>query len=167
MQRVMVIGPCGAGKSTLAFTLADRLGLPLYHMDKLNWLPGWVDGGNVRVKAKLTRILSTDRWLIEGNYGSTIPMRLKRADTVVYLDFPIRLCLWRLMKRIITGYGRTRPDMTENCPERFDARFILYVMGWNRGPRPRTEEALKHFEGPIIRLSSPKELARWLARIEA
>ena len=53
MRRVLVIGPCGAGKSTLAFKLAERTGLPLHHMDKLNWLPGWVDGGNDRVRAGL------------------------------------------------------------------------------------------------------------------
>jgi adenylate kinase family enzyme len=166
MQRVMIIGPCGAGKSTLSFTLAGKLGLPLTHMDKLNWLPGWVDGGNDRVRAKLADVLKGERWLIEGNYGSTMPMRLKRADTVVYLDFPIRLCLWRLIKRVVTGRGKTRPDMTADCPERFDLKFFTYVMGWNYGPRPRTEEALKGHETKVIRLRSPKELARWVAKLE-
>lgn len=167
MQRVMIIGPCGAGKSTLSFKLAEKLDLPLFHMDKLNWLPGWVDGGNDRVRAELAKILPHDRWLIEGNYGSTMAMRLERADTVVYLDFPIRLCLWRLAKRIVGGYGRTRPDMTEDCPERFDWEFITYVMGWNFGPKPRTEAALSGFDGNIIRLESPKQLELWLARLEA
>ncbi|MEO8619034.1 MAG: topology modulation protein [Sphingomicrobium sp.] len=163
----MIIGPCGSGKSTLSFDLADKLDLPLTHMDQLNWLPGWVDGGNDRVRSGLAKVIAGDRWLIEGNYGSTLAMRLTRADTVVYLDFQIRLCLWRLMKRIVTGYGQTRPDMTVDCPERFDPKFILYVMGWNHGPRPRTEAALSRFAGRIIRLRSPKELARWLSSIEA
>ena len=112
MRRVLVIGPCGAGKSTLAFTLAERTGLPLHHMDKLNWLPGWVDGGNDRVRAGLKRIFATDRWIIEGNYGSTLSERIARADTVVQLDFPIPLCLWRIVKRVVTHRGRTRADMT-------------------------------------------------------
>ncbi len=70
----MVIGPCGAGKSTLGFKLVERLGLPLFHMDKLNWLPGWVDRGNERARAKLREFITTDRWIIKGKYGATLPV---------------------------------------------------------------------------------------------
>jgi len=163
MRRVLIIGPCGSGKSTLAFTLADRLGLPLHHMDKLNWLPGWVDGGNDRVRSGLERIFATDRWLIEGHYGSTLPMRLERADTVIYLDFPIPLCLWRIFGRVVSHRGRTRPDMTEGCPERFDFNFFWYVATWRLGPGPRTEAKLRPHADKVIRLTSPAALDRWLA----
>ncbi len=99
--------------------------------------------------------------------GRPSPLRLERAETVIYLDFPIRLCLWRLMRRIALGYGRTRSDMTEECPERFDAKFILYVIDWNYGPGPRTEAALGDFSGNLVRLRSPKVLAHWLFSIKA
>jgi len=167
MQRVMIIGPCGAGKSTVSHQLADKLGVPLVHMDQLNWQPGWVDAGNHRLGGLLAVEVAKERWLIEGNYGSTLPMRLDRADTVVYLDYPLPLCLWRLMKRIITSYGRTRPDMAEGCPERFDAKFLLYVMGWNRGPRQRTEQSLRGHEHKVVRLKSPRSLAEWLATVNS
>lgn len=167
MRRVLVIGPCGAGKSTLAFALAERTGLPLHHMDKLNWLPGWVDGGNDRVRAGLERIFATDRWIIEGNYGSTLSERIARADTIVQLDFPIPLCLWRIVKRVVTHRGRTRADMTEDCPERFDLAFLWYVATWRLGPGPRTEDKLRGHEQKLVRLRSPKELARWLDTVEA
>ncbi len=167
MLRVLVIGPCGAGKSTLAFRLATKLGLPLYHMDKLNWLPGWVDGGNDRVRAKLSEIVANDRWLIEGNYGSTLPMRLARADTIVFLDFPIPLCLWRIIKRVIVHRGRTRADMTDECPERFDPAFLWYVATWRLGPGPRTQAKLRGHEDKVVRLTTPKALAEWLESVEA
>lgn len=167
MRRVLVIGPCGAGKSTLAFALAERTGLALHHMDKLNWLPGWVDGGNDRVRAGLERIFATDRWIIEGNYGSTLPQRIARADTIVHLDFPIPLCLWRIVKRVVTHRGRTRADMTEDCPERLDLAFLWYVASWRLGPGPRTAAMLRGQEGKIVRLRSPKALARWLDTVEA
>lgn len=162
VQRVLVIGPCGAGKSTLAVDLGQKLHLPVFHMDQLNWRPGWVESSKDEILAKLQEIITTDRWLIDGNYGGTLAERLERADTVVYLDYPIRLCLWRLIRRIWAYRGRTRPDMTEGCPERFDLEFLIYMIRWNNGPRPRTEERLEGHEAKIIRLCSPGELQRWM-----
>jgi adenylate kinase family enzyme len=167
MQRVLVIGPCGAGKSTLAGDLGQQLKLPVFHMDQLNWQPGWVESSKAEIVAKLEQIVKTDRWLIDGTYGGTLAERLRRADTVVYLDYPIRLCVTRLIKRIWTYRGRTRPDMTEGCPERFDLEFLIYLMRWNSGPRIRTEARLKGHEDKIIRLRNPDELRRWMDSLPA
>ncbi len=109
MERILVIGPCGAGKSTLARKLGGKLGLPVFHMDQLNWQPGWIERGKVELRKQLDGVLIQPRWIIDGNYGGTLPPRLERADTVVYLDFPIRLCLTRLLRRIWTWRGRSRP----------------------------------------------------------
>jgi len=111
--------------------------------------------------ARLAEAVAQDEWLIEGNYGSTLLPRLERADTVIYLDFPITLCLWRLIRRIMTHRGQARPDMPAGCPERFDFAFFWYVLNWNRGPRPRTEAAIAPWAGKIIRLESPSALALW------
>lgn len=164
MRRVLIIGPCGSGKSTLARELAPLLGLPLVHMDQLGWQPGWVETEKAELHAKLASAVAEDAWLIEGNYGSTLAPRLERADTVVYLDFPIRLCLWRLMRRIASHRGQSRPDMPEACPERFDLAFFWYVSNWNSGPRPRTEAAIAPYRDKVLRLTSPDELARWRTR---
>jgi adenylate kinase family enzyme len=165
MQRVLIIGPCGAGKSTLAFKLGARLNLPVFHMDRLNWKPGWVEGGKDEIRRQLVDIVAGHRWLIDGNYGGTLGERLNCSDTVVYLDFPIRLCVTRLLRRIWTYRGRSRPDMTEGCPERFDLGFLIYLIRWNSGPRPRTEAKLKGHEDKLIRLKSPADLQRWMATI--
>ncbi len=167
MQRVLVIGPCGAGKSTLARTLAGQLDLPLVYLDRLHWNPGWVEGSSDELRARVREIAATDRWLIDGNYGGTMEERLPRADTIIYLDFPIRLCLWRIAKRIHAFRGRSRPDMTDGCPERFDPSFFWYVATWNNGPRRRTEAQLIGHEHKVIRLRSPKALADWRASVEA
>ncbi len=165
MQRVLVVGPCGAGKSTLAFALADRLGLPLYHLDKLYWQPGWVEGDDDQLDARIEEIVAGDRWLLEGTYGRTLPLRLPHADTVVYLDYAIPLCLWRLVKRIWRWRGATRPDMGDGCEERFDLAFMTYVAGWRSGPGKRLEKALAGYEDKVVRLKSPRETDRWLAAI--
>lgn len=161
VQRVLIIGPCGSGKSTLARELAPRMGLPLFHMDQLGWQAGWIETEKAALNARLAEIVAQEAWLIEGNYGSTLAPRLERADTVIYLDFPIRLCLWRLAKRIVAHRGRSRPDMPEGCPERFDVSFFWYVMNWNSGPRVRTEARLAGYCGNLVRLASPRKLAQW------
>jgi adenylate kinase family enzyme len=162
MNRVLVIGPCGAGKSTLSTELGRRLNLPVFHMDQLNWNPGWVESGKDEIRDKLAGIVATDRWLIDGTYGGTLGERLVRADAVVYLDYPIRLCVARLLRRIWTYRGRTRPDMTEGCPERFDLAFLIYLLRWNSGPRLRMEGKLTGHEAKIIRLRRPDEMERWV-----
>lgn len=164
MRRVLIIGPCGSGKSTLARELAPRLGLPLVHMDQLGWQAGWIETDKAKLVARVGAAVAGEAWLIEGNYGSTLAPRLERADTVIYLDFPIRLYLRRLLKRIATHRGRARPDMPDDCPERFDFGFFWYVLRWNAGPRPRTEAAIAPYTDKVVRLSSPAALAQWLAR---
>ena len=164
MRRVLIIGPCGSGKSTLARELAPLKGLPLVHMDQLGWQAGWVETGKTELNARLADAVAQDAWLIEGNYGSTLAPRLERADTVIYLDLPIRLCLWRLIRRIFTHRGQSRPDMPEDCPERFDMAFFWYVINWNSGPRLRTEAHIKPYTDKVIRITSPRALALWRER---
>ncbi len=162
MHRILVIGPCCAGKSTLAITLAKRLGLPAFHMDKFNWQPGWVESSKDEIANRLNAIITQEAWVIDGTYGGTLPQRVARADMIIYLKFPISLCVWRLMRRIFIFRGTTRPDMTEGCPERFDLGFLFYVMRWNFGAKQRLEAAIAPFKGQLIVHRSPAELQRWL-----
>lgn len=162
MRRLLVIGPCGAGKSTLSKALGKKLGLPVYHMDQLNWQPGWVESSKDEIREKLAAIVVKEQWLIDGTYGGTLAERLPYADTVIYLDYPIALCVKRLLQRIWTYRGRSRPDMTEGCPERLDIGFLFYLIRWNSGPRLRTEARLKGHEAKVIRFRSPQELDLWL-----
>ncbi len=146
----------------MAPILSVRLNLPVFHMDQLNWRPGWVESSKDEIREKLAGIVATDRWLIDGTYGGTLTERLVHADTVIYLDYPIHLCVARLIRRILKYRGRSRPDMTEGCPERFDLGFLIYLMRWNSGPRVRLEAKLKGHEDKIIRLGSPDELENWM-----
>lgn len=162
MQRIMVIGPCGSGKSTLARRLGERLGIPAYHLDKIMWSAGWIEREEREWSPELDAIVARDRWVIDGNDSNTMAVRLERADKVVYLDFAPWRCLWRVLVRIATMRGETRPDMAEDCPERLDFGFLWYVATWHRKPRRRTEATLAGFKHKIVRLRTPSALERWM-----
>lgn len=165
MNRVLVIGSPGAGKSTLAHTLAGRTGLPLFHMDKIHWLPGWIERDRNEARGMVEAVLAQDRWIIDGNYGSTLPLRIKRADTVVWLDYPTWLCLARVFKRWWQYRGSARPDMTEGCPENLNLEFLLYVLSFRAAWHARNAAALADFSGNVIRLSNPAQADRWLVGV--
>ena len=165
MRRVLVIGSPGAGKSTLSHALARRTGLPLHHLDRMFWLPGWVERDRDEGRAELARVLAQDCWIIDGNYGSTLPLRIARADTVVWLDYPTALCLGRALRRWWMYRGHSRPDMTEGCPERLDGEFLLYILNFRRAWRVRNATALAGFDGTIMRLRTPAETAAWLTAL--
>ena len=165
MRRILVIGSPGAGKSTLSHTLARGTGLPLHHLDRMFWLPGWIERDRDEGRAELARVLAQDRWIIDGNYGSTLPMRIARADTVVWLDYPTALCLGRALRRWWKYRGTSRPDMTEGCPERLDGEFLLYILNFRRAWRDRNATALAGFGGTIVRLGTPAETDVWLAAL--
>lgn len=165
MQRVLVIGSPGAGKSTLSHALAARTGLPLHHLDKLFWLPGWVERDREEGRAELAEVLAGERWIIDGNYGSTLPMRLSRADTVVWLDYPTWLCLGRAFKRWWQYRGRARPDMTEDCPENLNLEFLLYVLNFRRAWQHRNAAALQQFNGQVLRFANSHLAAEWLGQL--
>ncbi len=99
MQRVAIIGSCGAGKTTLAKSLGERLDLPVIHLDAHYWQPGWQATDADEWQKIQQKLVKGDRWIIDGNYGSTMDIRLTAADTIVWLDFSRYLCLWRVFKR--------------------------------------------------------------------
>lgn len=161
-QRILIVGSPGSGKSTLARTLAARTGLPLVHLDQIYWCPGWVERDKGEWLAILTAALAQPRWIIEGNYGSSLPQRLAAADRVVLLDLPTWLCVWRVVKREWQYRGRVRPDMAPGCPERFDWEFFWYTLTFRRAVLPATRAKIANFAGETIVLRSPREIAAFL-----
>lgn len=145
MERVLVLGCCGAGKSTFARELGRRAGLPVVHLDQLYWRPGWVEPPDDEWASALDDVLAEDRWIIDGNYATTLPQRLARADTVAVLGLSRAVCMRSVLTRVITGYGRTRPDSAPGCPERLDFEFLAYVWSFHRQHMPTVQSAVERF----------------------
>lgn len=129
MKKIMVVGvSAGVGKSTFARKIGEKLELPVHHLDRYHWKAGWIERDKEEFRAALEKVVERDTWIIEGNYSSTFGLRLAKADTIIYLELPLRVCLYRVLKRWLTNLGRTRPDMTEGCPERMEWEFLKFIV---------------------------------------
>lgn len=163
----MVIGGPGAGKSTFARALGSRLGVPVVHMDTLFWEPGWVMAGETDLRTRVAAAVAGDAWVMDGNYSRTWPIRLARADTVIFLDIATPRRLWRVLGRIAAGYGRDRPDVGPGCPEKLDLDFIVNWVGryrWRARPKALELIAEAGPAGHLVRhhLTSPRAVAQFL-----
>lgn len=164
MEKVVVLGCCGAGKSTFARQLQGLTGLPLVHLDQVHWLPNWVETDAATFQSKLTALIEQPRWIMDGNFAATLDVRLAAADTVIYIDLPAWKCLWRVAKRVWRYNGRPRPDMPEGCNERWDWAFLHYVAVFNSVKRPRILKKIEAVaaEKTVLILKTDAEVADYL-----
>jgi len=164
VQRALVIGCSGAGKSTFARTLGKLSGLPVIHIDQLFWQPNWVQVPHDVYLARLDEAVSGERWIIDGNNPSTLDRRIPRADTIIWLHRSRAVCYWRIMQRVIGSYGRVRPDMAPGCPERFDWQFMKYIWRFPRDYHPRMVGALERHDawGRTVMLRNDAEARAFL-----
>jgi adenylate kinase family enzyme len=115
-------------------------------------------------------LLEREAWVMDGNYSGTLPVRLAACDTVIFLDLPRAVCIWRVLKRVLMYRGgASRPDMAEGCPERFDLKFLRWVWGYPERTRPKVFRLLEEEARgkQVIRLRSRAEVRKFLDRIEA
>ena len=167
MERIIIIGCGGSGKSTLARQLGEKTGLPVVHLDKLFWNPGWVESTKDEIDRKILEEMQKPQWILDGNYNRTLAKRLEYCDTVIYLDFSRIACLMGVAKRILTTYGKVRPDMGEGCPERFDWEFMQWIWGFNKTHREKYYRMLNEAEGiEKIVLKNRRQVKRFLEAID-
>jgi adenylate kinase family enzyme len=146
MQRVLVMGSSGSGKSTFAMRLSEITGIPFVSLDALYWRPGWLASDNAEFGQRVADIVRRPRWIIDGNFTGSGAGELRRqsSDTVIWFDLPRRTCMFGILKRIARSYGQVRPEMGEGCPEKIDFEFFRYVWTYRQRQRPKL---LEYFEG--------------------
>ena len=166
MERIIIIGCSGSGKSTLARALGAKLGLPVIHLDQLWWKEGWVESDRQTFDDRLAALVEENRWIIDGNYNRTIPMRLEKCDTVIYLDFSRWACLLGMCQRVLGSYGKVRPDMAPGCPERFDWDFVKWIWNFNKQNRVRNYTYLaKARHAQTVVLKNRREVRAFLDKL--
>lgn len=160
MKKILIIGCGGSGKSTLARKLGDALNLPVIHLDLHFWKSGWVESPDEEFNPKVEEMLKQPEWIMDGNFGSTIPLRSEYADTIIFLDTSRFTQLYGIFSRVIKYYGRTREDLPKGCPEKFDWSFTKWVYNYNKHNRPKILAFLETLKDrrKIIILKNRKEM---------
>jgi adenylate kinase family enzyme len=163
-KRILILGPCGAGKSTLARHVGERLGLPVVYLDAIYWNPGWVATELGEFRQRVAAAAAHDAWVMDGNYSDHLDLRLPRAETVIWLDLPRYVYFSRAVWRSVRNYGRDRDDLGPGCPEQFDLRFFTDWV-WNYPTRSRARHARLMSGLPArihgITLRTPREVAQF------
>ena len=159
MQKILVIGCSGAGKSTFARRLRDSTGLPLYYLDRL-----WHKADRTHITREefdrvLAEWLARPAWIIDGDYSRTLPQRLEACDTVFFLDFPLEVCLAGVENR----RGAQRPDMPW-VEEELDAEFLQYILDFGQAQLPAIRAMLEPYRGrrQILTFRSRAGADAWL-----
>ncbi|SFF03292.1 Adenylate kinase [Paenibacillus catalpae] len=167
MKRIAIIGSGGAGKSTLARKLGQVLDLEVSHLDAMFWKPNWVGVPREEQIMVQNELVDRKEWIIDGNYGGTLDIRLNAADTIIFLDYPRILCMYRAIKRSIQYRNKTRPDMGVDCKEKIDLQFMKWIWEYPKTGKPAVLSKLQQLSNDkqVVILKSPGEARRYLERL--
>lgn len=166
INRIAIIGSPGSGKTTLASEIENIYNLPVLNLDSLYQLPNWVMRDPKERDKEILEEAQKDKWIIDGTFIDTLEERVKRADKVIFLDYPTRTSLKGIFGRLIKNYGKEKPDMP-GCKEKFDLSFIFYVATYNLKRRKYIVEILERYpEKDIMIFKKQKDLNNWLKEMK-
>ena len=175
MRRVVVVGTSGSGKSVLAACLAKRIDAACIDLDMLYWEPNWQEAPTEIFRARVSKALQADRWVVAGNYSKVRDLVWSNADTLIWLDYPLPIIMWRLLRRTIRRIV-TKEDLWgtgnhETWRKQFFSRESLFL--WVLQSRPRQKrEYPQLFQQPeyrhlrVIHLHSPRETEEWVKTVD-
>lgn len=168
----MIVGGPGSGKSTAARALGAATGLPVYHMDHIHWQARWIERSKSEKDALTRSIHAKESWIFEGNHSNTYAERVSRADTLIWLDLPLALRLYRVVWRTIRDLGKQRPDLPEGCPEQLSMetlKFLHFIWRTRHSAPAKVRQQVETAKGNItvIHLRSRAEVRDYLAGLSA
>jgi adenylate kinase family enzyme len=164
MKKILIIGNCGVGKTTFSRKLAKKISLPLIHLDQHYWKPSWEKPTTVEWRTTVSNLIQGNEWIMEGNYKSSFDIRIPAADTIIFLDYPRTLALWRALKRFVQSIGKQRPDIGGNNIEKIDLPFLKWIMTYPREQILSEIEKYRDHQKLII-VQSPKALDDFIKNI--
>jgi adenylate kinase family enzyme len=167
MDRIAIMGCGGSGKSHLARAIGTTLGIAPTHLDALYYDADWKPLDK-DVFADLQRgLVTAPQWIIDGNYASSLPIRLRAADTVVFLDLPGWACLWGILQRRLRHGGGQH--QTIGVYDRITWDFVRYIISYRRKMAPRVRALIAEHAGDaeVVILRSRRATRRYLAKVSA
>ncbi|MGP3949603.1 topology modulation protein [Streptomyces sp. 7N604] len=168
MKKVAIVGCGGSGKSYVARELGRLLGAPVTHLDAAYYDDEWNQLPKEKFEALQRELVSAPSWVIDGNYNSTLQVRLEACDTVVFMDLPTRSCLWGIISRQLRhGRGQNKDNGIYN---RIHMGVIRYVLSYRRTMRPRVLKKIDDFardHAEVVLLTSRQHARKWLKETAA
>lgn len=167
-QKISIIGYSGSGKSTLAKKLGQICECDVLHLDCVHWLPGWQERDSAGSCTLAAKFLDThDSWVIDGNYQKILyERRMQEATQIIFLDFPMPICLFRVLKRYLGYRGKSRESITEGCEEKIDGEFFWWILhkGRDKAHRKNYRRICKKYSRKAVILRSPTAVKKYLER---
>jgi len=174
-QRILILGRTGSGKTTLARELAAAIGVPHVELDALYFGPDFSTVPLSVLQERTSAAIAGDRWVTDGNKSAVRDLVWPRADTVIWLDYPFVVSLWRLGKRALWRTSVLKAQAAEGggkagLPRQLlsAAKGVLTALRSHKGQRreyPRMFAEQKNQHLAVVRLRSPRATRRWLARV--
>ncbi len=155
MKKIIVIGCPGSGKSVFSRALHEITGIPLYHLDMINWRKDKTTLSREELIEKINEIGATDKWIMDGNYGGTMELRMSLCDTIFFLDYPTEVCLEGIMSR----RGTQRPDMPWQDSNDLEEEFVDSVKNYYSQNRPVVLERIGKYPGREVFIFRSREEA--------
>lgn len=169
MMKIAVMGYSGSGKSTLAKHLSDRYGIPLLHLDQVNFEAGWQEREISQALHIVREVMERPGWVIDGNYARFYQQeRLEQADRIVLLLFNRFCALWRILRRSREFHGRTRDSMAPGCVEKLDTAFLWWILVQGRTPSRRRQyrQIMRAYPDKTVILKNQRQLDRFIRGME-
>lgn len=166
MNRINIVGNSGSGKTSLAIELANKLGIPNFHLDGYFWQDGWKIISKEEQLKIVTKIIDNDSWIIEGNYHDTLDLRFLKCDTIVFLDVPLFKCLSRVLKRSFKFSGKSREELPVGCIDKFwNLKLYQYLLFFNIRRKKLILQKIFNLNKDvnIVLLTSDKSIKKFLS----
>ncbi|MCI8770072.1 MAG: AAA family ATPase [Lachnospiraceae bacterium] len=168
-QKIAIIGYSGSGKSTLAQKLGKKYNCDVLYLDCVHWLPGWKERQKEDTKKIVSDFLDTHpSWVIDGNYKSVcFNRRMEEASHIIFLKFPIHICLYRAVKRYFTYRGQSRFSMADGCNEKIDKEFLWWIIheGRDKTHQKRYQKLYEKYPKKLIVLKNPRAVKKFTQKL--
>ena len=155
MRKVIIIGCPGSGKSTFARKLNSITGLPVFYLDMIYHKPDRTTVSREEFDAKLSEIMKKEKWIIDGNYMRTMPIRIENADTIFWLDYPLEVCLQGIVER----FGKPREDMPW-VEREYDPEFMRFIREFDTTSKPKISTLLNVAQNKQIYIFKSRQEAQ-------
>lgn len=165
-KRILVLGPCGSGKTCLTRELSRVLGLPAVHLDAEFWHPGWISTPQPEWRSKVTALIERDSWIMDGTYESTLDLRIPAAEAIIMVDRPRWSCLWGVVRRSLFYRNKPRPDAPPDQP--IDLAYLRYIWRYPVRTDALVRELIDRHGSqlPVVRLEKRQNVEAMLSALQ-